>query len=233
MRYQEEIAEWADQIRETVRTERPALPEGVKGRMREKWSPLKRVAAAAGGDWAEKVDAMALQDLEQYEMDKEDGLVMERPHVVLLRDAHRIFPEDETFIASTALVNALINTNPAIWGDTSNYGKALTTKRLGMMLAKHYRIHSVIQGRGLPKGYMRTAFDRAWHQMGVTPPNQSSASSASSASYAAPAEAADVHIRQEPFEDGWKHRPCAKCGNLALTKNSEGLCQLCKLDNAP
>jgi membrane protease YdiL (CAAX protease family) len=31
----------------------------------------------------------------------------------------------------------------------------------------------------------------------------------------------------------WKHRPCAQCGNLAVTKNSRGLCQICKLSQQP
>ena len=49
----DEIADWADQVRERfTRTADP--PRGDKGRLREKWAPLKRVAAAAGGDWPEK-----------------------------------------------------------------------------------------------------------------------------------------------------------------------------------
>jgi hypothetical protein len=105
----DEIAAWAYEVRETVRMERPPLPEGIKGRFREKWSPLKRMAAVAGGDWPDKVDAMALRDKEQYELDKEDGLINERPAVVLLRDIFAVWPEGERFVASLTLVNHLIN----------------------------------------------------------------------------------------------------------------------------
>lgn len=59
------LSAWTDQVRDEVRTERPGLPEGIKARFREKWSPLKRVAAVAGGHWPAAVDAMALHDKEQ------------------------------------------------------------------------------------------------------------------------------------------------------------------------
>jgi hypothetical protein len=122
----DEIAEWADQVRETVKTERPTLPEGVKGRMREKWAPLKRVAVAAGGDWPEKVDAMALQDVEQYELDKEDGLINKKPAVVLLRHIFEVWPEDTAFLASLEIIDLLIGKYPGVWGSESTFGKDLT-----------------------------------------------------------------------------------------------------------
>jgi hypothetical protein len=50
------ITDWVDQVRDQVRLERPGLPDGITGRFREKWSPLKRVAAAAGGHWPAAVD---------------------------------------------------------------------------------------------------------------------------------------------------------------------------------
>jgi hypothetical protein len=230
----DEIAAWADQVRETVKSERPSLPDGVKGRFREKWAPLKRVAAAAGGDWSEKVDAMALQDMEQYELDKEDGLVNERPAVVLLRHIHEIWPSDDTgyipFLASMKIIDLLIGKYPQVWGEESPFGKDLTSKRLASMLARGYRIHSHLPGRGLPRGYGRANFAQAWRALGVTSPNQSDASYASYASDAEPGPSVYVPEPEPVSGDvGWKNRPCAKCGNLALTKNAAGLCQICKL----
>jgi hypothetical protein len=46
----DQLAAWADQVRDQVRTERPGLPDGIIGRFREKRGPLKRVAVVAGGD---------------------------------------------------------------------------------------------------------------------------------------------------------------------------------------
>jgi len=52
------LAQWADSVRDKVRGDRPPLPDIVKGRARERWSPLKRVAAAAGGRWPGVVDEL-------------------------------------------------------------------------------------------------------------------------------------------------------------------------------
>jgi 3',5'-cyclic AMP phosphodiesterase CpdA len=112
----DEIAAWADQVRDEVRTERPPLPDGIVGRFREKWSPLKRIAVAAGGDWPNQVDSMALRDRAEYQLDKEDGLIHQRPAVVLLHHIHEVWADDIGFIASIDLTNALINTHPSMWG---------------------------------------------------------------------------------------------------------------------
>jgi len=99
------LAAWADQVRDQVRTERPGLPDGVTGRFREKWAPLKRVAAAAGGDWPDRVDAMALHDKEEYAMDREDGLVKEKPAVILLSHIHEVWPDNTPFVPTSELID--------------------------------------------------------------------------------------------------------------------------------
>jgi len=65
------LAEWAEAARDGVRTNRPPLPDGITGRARERWSPLMRVAVAAGGRWPAVVDGLSLDDKEQQEMDRE------------------------------------------------------------------------------------------------------------------------------------------------------------------
>jgi Protein of unknown function (DUF3631) len=164
------IVDWAESIREQVRLERPGLPDGITGRFREKWSPLKRVAAAAGGRWPAAVDQMSLHDKDEYEMDKEDGLVKERPHVVLLKHIHESWIDGALHVPTEELIDRLVIAHPSVWGPESSYGKRLTAKRLGSMLAKSYKIHSVQQGHGTPRGYLLSAFTKPWRQMGVTPP---------------------------------------------------------------
>jgi hypothetical protein len=165
-----QIADWAEQVRGDVRANKPTMPEGITGRFREKWAPLKRVAVAAGGRWADAVDQMSLHDKEEYEMDKEDGLVRERPHVVLLRHIHESWVDGEQFVGSEELVDRLVIAHPSVWGPEGPIGKRLTTKRLGSMLAKSYKIHSKQLGHGTPRGYLLSAFTKAWRQMRVTPP---------------------------------------------------------------
>jgi hypothetical protein len=164
------LAAWADQVRDQVRTERPGLPDGVTGRFREKWAPLKRVAAAAGGDWPDRVDAMALHDKEEYAMDREDGLVKEKPAVILLSHIHEVWPDNTPFVPTSELIDLLVIGHPSVWGEEGPIGKRLTAHRLGRMLAQGYKIHSKQPVRGGPRGYFHAHFVRPWHQMRVTPP---------------------------------------------------------------
>ncbi len=166
---QTQLQHWAEQIRDQVRNERPSLPAGIIGRFREKWSPLKRVAAAAGGRWPAAVDEMALHDLEESAMDREDGLVREVPAVVLLSHIYELWPANQTFLHTSDLIDMLTITHPSIWGTEGPFGKSLTAKRLGGMLTKGYKIHSQQLGHGTPRGYSRTAFTAAWRRMGILP----------------------------------------------------------------
>jgi hypothetical protein len=170
----DQLAFWADQVRADVRTNRPGLPDGIIARFREKWSPLKRVAVAAGGDWPARVDEMALQDKKVYEVDKEDGLIQEKPAIVLLRHIHEVWPGNESFLPSTELIELLISLYPSKWGKEGPFGKPLTTKRLGGMLAKSYNIHSDQPTHGGHRGYHRSAFIKPWTRMGVTTSSTSS-----------------------------------------------------------
>jgi hypothetical protein len=161
------LANWAEQVRDQVRINIPRMPDGITGRFREKWAPLKRVAVAAGGRWPDAVDQMALRDKEEHEMDKEDGLVREVPAVVLLKHIHDLWPDNTKFLPTADLISLLVIKYPATWGDEGPFGKRLTPQRLGRMLAKSYKIHSDREVHGGPRGYFRFDFARAWSRMGV------------------------------------------------------------------
>lgn len=163
------LAAWADQMRDFVRVNRPPLPEGITGRIRERWSPLKRVAAAAGGRWPEVVDALAVHDKEQTEMDRDDGLVRDRPAVVLLRHLFEMWPEGETFYPTTALCHDLADLHPDEWGHGSPFGKPITAQRLGRMLATSYGVNTHRLDREGPRGYTRASLEPVWRRMGVAP----------------------------------------------------------------
>jgi hypothetical protein len=177
-----EIADWVEQVRDEVRNERPPLPETVKGRFREKWTPLKRVAAAAGGNWPEMVDQMATRDLAEAELDREDGLINQKPGVLLLHHIHEVWPGTVSFFASIDLTNRLTEEHPQVWSVDSPFGKDLTPKRLASMLVKSYGIHSIQPIKTGPRGYSRSMFALSWRRMGVTPVQQSDPSDASDAS---------------------------------------------------
>lgn len=158
------IAAWADEIRDKVRACRPELPEGITGRFREKWGPLARIAKQAEGRWPGVVTGMALADKEQYEMDKEDGLVRERPAILLQRHLREVWPEGKTFVPSETLIGALITEHPKVWGDAGPYGKAITQTRLARMLASNYKINSARPSNRGPRGYVRAALEPVWNR---------------------------------------------------------------------
>jgi len=136
------LAEWAEKVRVPIRTARPPLPDGVKGRARERWSPLKRVATMADGRWPGVVDAMASKDLERIKIEQEDDIVVQRPHVVLLTHLHEVWPESKTFVSTEDLIDMLVKKHPEIWSEESSYEKQLTAQRMGRMLVTSYNIHS-------------------------------------------------------------------------------------------
>lgn len=164
------LARWADQIRDEVRTNRPTLPDGITGRARERWAPLKRIAVAAGGDWPDKVDRMALHDKEQQDMDREDGMIRERPALALLRHLLDLWPEKTTFIATNVLCDDLARLHPDEWGNLSPFGRPITPQRLGRMLATSYKVNSTRLDRSGPRGYTRASLLPVWTRMGVLEP---------------------------------------------------------------
>lgn len=188
-----QLEAWADEVREQVRTKRPELPEGITGRFREKWAPLKRVAIAAGGQWPAAVDGMAKQDKAEHEMDVEDGAVTTRAHITLLTHIWELWPDGTKFLATTELIDMLVISHPSMWGDENQFGKQLTPQRLGRMLAKSFKIHS---GREDPhrgnRGYFRSSFAKAWRQLRVDPSHVTAAASA------APATAASTSAEDAP-----------------------------------
>lgn len=164
------IATWAEVNRERIRTERPPLPPGVTGRFREKWSPLARVAAVEGGRWPEVVADLAKADVEQVAHNREDGMIADRPHVVLLRHIAEAWPRGEPFAATSALVTTLIARWPNVWSAGSSYGRDLTPQRFGRMLAQHFGVNSTHSPDKTHRGYQRASLAIPWRRMGVAVP---------------------------------------------------------------
>lgn len=169
----ESLAAALDRFRDDVRTIRPPLPAGCVGRMKEKWHPLARVAAVAGGRWPSTVDSLINRDLEDFAMEREEGLMKLPPAVVLLRDLHSIWGEHELFIATPTLIGRLVALNPEYWGDGSAYGRQLTAQRLGRMLTQSAKVRAS-RDSAKARGYTRSSFLRVWRQLGIAPSTEPS-----------------------------------------------------------
>lgn len=160
-------------FREQIKALRPELPEGCNGRMREKWSPLARVAAAAGGRWPETVAALIRRDIQEVEMEREEGLANLPPAMVLLKDLHEVWQEGEPFLPTSRIIERLVAHNPEYWGELSAYGKRLTAQRMGRLIIQSTKVHSTKNSSDI-RGYTRDAFARAWRQLGIDPGNKPS-----------------------------------------------------------
>lgn len=167
-----ELAAWADSVRDDVRLNRPDLPEEIRGRARERWAPLKRVAVAAGGRWPEVVDVLAVEDVEEQQLAKEEGAVTERPHVVLMQHLAQVWEPGDTFTPTETLIDRLVDAHPETWGEMSAFGKRLTAQRLGRMLSGNYKIHTARLDRSGPRGYTLAALSTAFRRFGLTLPNK-------------------------------------------------------------
>ena len=170
----EQLAAWCELHRVEVAEVRPPMPDGITGRFREKWQPLARVAAIAGGRWPAVVDELAVQDKEQVEMDKDDGMIVAKPHVILLRHVAEAWPVGAAFLPASELVGLLIAEHPTMWGEFSPYGKTLTTQRCGRMLAQHFKLNTGrADDKNRTRGYFLNQFVPVWSRMGLTPPRDS------------------------------------------------------------
>lgn len=164
------LAAWAQGVRDDVRVNRPTLPAGIKARARERWAPLKRVAVAAGGRWPDVVDDLAVADVTRIAQEREDGIVIDRPHIALIRNIGDVWRDGETFVATDELIRRLVLDCPDMWGITSSYGKALTAQRLGRMLSSSFNITSFRQPDGdRARGYRAAQIDPARVRLGMTP----------------------------------------------------------------
>lgn len=172
-----ELARVMDLHRELVAASRPALPAGIRGRMAEKWRPLARVAAVAGGRWPEIVSDLAQRDLDEVEMEKEHGMTRPATEVDLLRDLYEVWPDGETFVRTLDLVSMLQAHAPDRWGINSTLGKPLTAQRMGRMLTRGFKLGTktpvdmqVRSGKNEKdqRGYFRNALDPVWRRMHIT-----------------------------------------------------------------
>lgn len=163
------LAAWADSVRDDVRLNRPVLPDLVKGRARERWSPLMRVAVAAGGRWPALVERLSVEDVEEQELAREEGAVTQRPHVVLMQHLAEVWDDGETFVPTEEIIGRLVDRHPETWGDFSPFGKRLTPQRLGRMLSGNYKIHTSRPDASGPRGYLFASLSTAFRRFGLYP----------------------------------------------------------------
>ena len=162
------IEQVMNEQREAIRVCRPDLPPGCVNRLKERWNPLKRIAAVAGVEWSERVDQLILKDIESARQDAENSDLQQKPNLQLMRDLFAVFEPSGGFIPTGQLVTKLIRHNPDQWSISSVYGKDLTPQRLGRVLNSAYGMNSLRIGDSA-RGYHSDQFKRVWQQLGISP----------------------------------------------------------------
>lgn len=142
------LADAAMKCFDLVRASDPQLPDGCVGRMREKWRPLARIAAAASDDWMARCYDLIVRDLTERQLQKEEGLVRELPEIALLRDLMDEWPPGVDLWPTEAMRQALVTRHSDRWGVTDRFPKGLTVQRLGRYLSRTFRIHTVRSSTG-------------------------------------------------------------------------------------
>ncbi|MFF8546189.1 DUF3631 domain-containing protein [Streptomyces albidoflavus] len=201
----DQLAAWADTVRDQVAGAWPDMPDGVTDRPADVWEPLLAVADAAGGDWPTRARAACLELVHAAHDNDEASL-----GVRLLTDLRdRVFCGADR-VPTAVILEALLAMEDAPWGDLDD--KPITSRSLARLLAQYVTPgNKPIKPRsirtaagGVPKGYYAEDLADAWTRYCPLPPQESAtAATAATAqvngtqSVAAPTDVAD-HSRHIP-----------------------------------
>ncbi len=163
----ESLADWAA----VTPLPKPPLPEGVRGRSKERWRPLWRVAAAAGGAWPDKCRDLIEREAHALQHDSDLGLTGRPPAVALLADVVAEWPLDLPHWKTPAMVAALSSRHPERWGATSTFPRGLTVQRVGRYLSRSFHLRTHMNPEGARVGYRRSEVFEAASRLGIIPPS--------------------------------------------------------------
>ncbi|MFG2293397.1 DUF3631 domain-containing protein [Streptomyces sp. NPDC048603] len=176
----DQLAKWADTVRDRVTDAWPEMPEGVTDRPADVWEPLLAVADAAGGDWPSRARAACLELVHAGRDNDEASL-----GVRLLTDLRdKVFPGADR-MPTAAIIECLLRMDDAPWGDLDD--KPINSRTLARLLGQYVTpANKPIKPRGIrtpsgfPKGYYAEDLTDAW--LRYCPPSpEESATSATSA----------------------------------------------------
>lgn len=159
------LAEAVREAADEIVPARPPLPEGLRGRAKERWAVMSRIGFTAGTRWGEIVTDLIERDLAEVEAEREAGLILEKPAVVLLKHLNEVWPEGQARMTSADLIDLLVQHAPEQWSEISHFGTRLTAQRLGRMLSQAYKIHAKKSGNW--RGYVLSSFQVAFGRFGL------------------------------------------------------------------
>lgn len=155
----DELAAWADQVRDAAALGRPLLPDGIADRDADVWEPLIAVADLAGGQWPALARQAAMEAVQSAKANDKPPL-----DIRLLADIRPCIG-NKIGIPTVDLLKMLLADEEAPWGDLG-YHRKLNARILAEMLdeygikSKPYRYNG--PEKTMLRGYMRDDFKEAW-----------------------------------------------------------------------
>lgn len=172
---QENISQWAEANRDRIIDIRPEMPGGVRGRFKECWAPLVRVAALCGSEWLERGMHLAERALALRQAEIDSGLVSDPPRILMLKAMYENWPKGQERWKTADIIPMLAAENPALWEEDVIKGrKRVTAQAVGYTLGKVFGLHTR-QGTTRDDrtyAYHRSDFDPVFVRMGIAPPEK-------------------------------------------------------------
>lgn len=158
----DQLARWADSVRDHVADSWPELPEGVTDRPADVWEPLLAVAEAAGGDWPRRARVACLELVNAAHDNDEASL-----GIRLLTDLRdKVFCGADR-MPTAVILEMLLALDDAPWADVDD--RPLNSRMLSKLLGQYVTpANKPIKPRGIrtpsgtPKGYYADDLSDAW-----------------------------------------------------------------------
>ena len=175
-------ARWAADNAERVGEIEPVMPDGIVNREADNWRPLLAIAEAAGGDWPERAQKAAKSAADSGEAVGRTEVLLADIKAIFKRstmppadknDPARIFQKvpdgfrkgEPDRIASSDLVEALVELEGHPWAEMGKLRKPLNQNRLARMLKPLGIAPETIRiGEETLKGYFVHVFDDAFER---------------------------------------------------------------------
>lgn len=182
----EALAMWSEDVTESLKDARPAIPDALNDRAAEAWEIMLAIADEAGGEWPDRARKAAVACEGSSEASDESASVQ------LLQDIRATFNEQKCDKLWTAdLIDALCEIEEASWGDF--YGKRISAHGVARLL-KGYGIKPRVEriGKGVKRGYQREDFEDAWKRYLLPESSETASERYTVTTEAAQGEAADA-----------------------------------------
>jgi hypothetical protein len=169
------LGDWAAGARDRVKGLSVDLPDGCRGRMKDKWRPLMRVAVVAGGHWPQTVTDLAVRDINDQVAERNDGHQSMPPAMRLMHHLHELWNRPDglfygrNFVSTKDILGALKTFHPEDWGAANARGHELSPQSLSRMIRQVVNVYTTRTEHGGPRGYVYAELLPPWHRLGLAP----------------------------------------------------------------